>query len=311
VAIGRTLADPNDTRTGAAGANRELIAQGSANFVSSFIGAIPGSASFSRSLLDRAAGAMTRASGPIGAIAVALLALAFAPAGAFLPYATLAGILVVIAIKLVDVRFFASLYRHHRSDFVVCLVTALATVLLPLQYAVFVGVGLNLLLQLLVASRLRAYELVPTREGGFRESQPEDACDRSIRVLQLDGNLFFALGDAVESLLKNLERSTARVVVLRLRNTHSIDASLANSVVAFAKRMRAAGRHVLLCGLRGTTLATFEARFAAIPGGTANTLFASNDELLQSLGNAMNEARRLTGQSPVAPRDAGEWVYVI
>ena len=313
VAISRSLRSPEDTAT-TNDLNRELWSQGLANFLSSFVGAIPGSASFSRSTLDVVAGAATRASGPIGAVFVAVLAYTLAPAAEFLPQAALAGILVVIAFRLFDVSFFLRASKNHRGDFIVAVVTLLSTVLLPLQFAVFIGVAANLVIQLRVASRLRVAELIPAAGGRFREADIGQAHNAHVRVIQIDGNLFFALRDDLDQLLLGLRNSTEnQVVILRLRNTLSIDISIVEALAMFVQDMHSDGRHVILCGLSPHLYQPLsrDPRFA--PGANDHpVLLQRRGDVFQSLTEAMTLARRITGKPIHEEADDGAaWVYVV
>jgi SulP family sulfate permease len=324
VAIARTLRDPTETTPSARHVNRELWAQGTANFLSSLVGAIPGSASFSRSALDVAAGAATRASGPISAAAVAILAIMLAPAGQYLPLAALAGVLMVIAVRLFDLPFFLRAYRNHRGDFLVGLITFLSTILLPLQFAVFIGIAANLLLQLRVASRLRITELLPVTGGRYRESElnphhstnsTENFSPLPIRVIQIDGNLFFALRDELdETLLTLAQNPHTQVVIFRLRNTLSIDISVVESLAAFVKQMHARNRYVIFCGLSPHLYQPLSKDPRFVPSSpNFPTLLRREGALLSSLTEALHYAHRYTGLPEPDPNEdpSAAWVYVV
>jgi sulfate permease, SulP family len=313
VAISRTLGGASKPN-GSDGINRDLVAQGIANVVSSAVAAIPGSASFSRSMLDRVAGSVSRLSGIVNAIAVLVMVLLFAPLGKYLPLSVLAGVLVVIAWKLIDWSFIARVRQCHRADFAVFLISMGATVFLPLQYAVFLGIGANIAYQLRVASRLRAVELTVNAAGQFREitepgAQSTGNGSSDVRILQLDGNLFFGLRDELSIALDTLARSTARVHIIRLRNTHAIDLSILDTLGEHIQSMRRSDRHVLLCGIRPSLMSLLQ-KHPLFTDGRGTNLFPVGDSVFESLQRALDRAKQIGVRIETAHTEP-PWVYVI
>ena len=310
VAIARTLGQDESARP-AQDLNRELWAQGTSNLLSSAVGAIPGSASFSRSMLDFRAGSATRWSGVINAVCVGLFAVALAPAGRFLPLAVLAGILIVIAARLLDWRFMLRVARFHYADLGVCAITFLATILLPLQYAVFVGIGCSLVVQVAIASRLRAVELAIAPDGHFSESPRGQLRSAKLRILQLDGNLSFALRDELAEWLHTLFLSDAHVVIIRLRNTHSIDVSVLDCLAQFLLRMKQQSRHVLFCGIRPSLADAFH-RHPLMIDDRGEFLFLVGSGVFESLQKAV--AQGIARAAITSDDDLSTpmpWMYVI
>ena len=150
-----------------------------------------------------------------------------------------------------DWRYFRRVARTSRGDFAVLIGTFLATLLVPLAYAVFVGIALNLALYLRKASHLHMHEMVDTPAGPFIERPVSDRHgSRRVMFLQLEGDLFFGLADELGDRLSALGRSGVRVVVLRLKRTHSIDSTVLSVLEDFVKQMRDRDAYVLLCGVR-------------------------------------------------------------
>lgn len=246
--IGKSLAMQ---RGGRVSANQELFGQGATHVAGAFLGSIPGSASFSRSALNAYAGAHTALAGVFNAAFVLAIFLLAAPAAAYIPMSSIAAILFVIAYGLVDWRYFRRVARTSRGDFAVLAGTFLATLLMPLAYAVFVGIALNLALYLRKASQLHMLEMIDTPAGPFIERPVSDRHgSRRVMFLQLEGDLFFGLADELSDRLSALGRSGVRVVVLRLKRTHSIDSTVLGVLEDFVHQMRDRDAHVLLCGVR-------------------------------------------------------------
>ena len=132
--------------------NREVVGQGMANLVGSFFSSYPASGSFNRSGVNVAAGART----PLSAVAAAgflLVLLAFvAPLSHYLPMAAVAGILLMVAVGLIDVREIRHIARHDRRDVIVMAATFLLVVTIPLEWAILGGLAVHLVLSKLMPS---------------------------------------------------------------------------------------------------------------------------------------------------------------
>jgi len=176
--------------------NAELVGQGFMHVISGFLQCIPGTSSLSRSVLNVQAGAATRLSGAVIGLVTVVTALFLTPWARYIPLASLAAVLFVVAYALVDWRHILRIVRTDRADAAVCLITLTATLIAPLKYAVFIGVLLNLALYLRKASQLQLVEMLPTAEGPYRERDFKAGRERPpVVLLQLEGNLFFALAD--------------------------------------------------------------------------------------------------------------------
>jgi len=292
--IGKNLAGRNGARVSA---NQELFGQGLASLATSFMSSIPGSASFSRSALNQYAGARTAVASLFNAGLVLAIFLVAAPAARYVPMSSIAAILFVVAFGLIDWRHFLRLMRANPADGAVCFATFIATLFAPLQYAVFVGIALNLALYLRRASQLQVSEMVKPRGGPYLE-RPLRTSDglpaKDVMMVQLEGNLFFGVADELQDRLMEIERQGVRVVVLRLKRTHSIDATVMGVLESFTEAMQARGGHVVLCGLKEQTLAKLEAFGLVARIGKAN-VFATTYGVFQSARRALERARELVG----------------
>jgi sulfate permease, SulP family len=282
IAIGKTIA----ARTGESiVANQEFFAQGLKNFLTSFFQCIPGSGSFTRSILDYEAGAETRFAAVMNAIFVGVIVLTLGRFATFIPLAALAAVLFVVAFGLIDWRYPLRVWRADRSDAVVFLVTALSTIFLPLEYAIFLGIFLNIAFYLRSSARLHIAEMIPTPAGSFVERPIfDEAGNRQVVFVQLEGELFFAVADDLHERLASLRRSDVRVVILRLKRTHSIDASVLYVLERFVRDMHAANKHVLLCGIRD------EVRHALVGYGLIRLI--GRDNVFQAGGGVFTSAKR-------------------
>jgi SulP family sulfate permease len=139
--------------------NREILGLGLANLLGSLLRSVPVSASFSRSAVAEESGAVTPLHNVFAAAVVGLALLVLTPLFAYLPDAVLAAIIIVGASGLVAPGDFVKLWRTHRQDGVVALVTAGATLVLGIQEGIVVGVSAAALAVLHRLSRPRIVEL--------------------------------------------------------------------------------------------------------------------------------------------------------
>src|SRR5262249_17494642 len=123
--------------------NQLCLSEGLANLSGSFFHCFPGSGSLTRSAINHQAGASTQVAGVVSAGAVALIMLAFAPYARFIPRATLAGILVVSAFKMIDWHALSYHWRATRFDATIVAATSLAAVFISVEFCVLIGVFLS------------------------------------------------------------------------------------------------------------------------------------------------------------------------
>jgi len=282
-------------------ADREFFGQGLANLLGSFFQCIPGSGSFSRTALQVAAGARSRVASIVNALANASIFLALAPLAALIPLSSLAAILFLVAYGLVDTRSIWRIARTSRAEAAVCLVTLAATLLVPLTYAIYVGIFVSLSLYLRNASRLHLVEL--RLDNGQYEERPVRAFETQpgqAIFLQLQGDLFFGVADELAAKFRELVSSDVRVVILRLKRTHSIDATVLFTFEQFIKAMHAGGRHVIFCGVPPEVHRSLRAFGIEELVGKEN-IFGAAKGVFASAKMALERARVI-----LAPRAQGE-----
>jgi sulfate permease, SulP family len=297
VAIAKSLA----ARTGEEiSPNQEFFTQGFTNLISSFFQCIPGTGSFTRSALDLAAGGATRFSAVFNALFVGMIFLAGADLAHLIPRAALAGVLFVIAVGLIEWQYIPRVMRSSRPDAVVCAITFFATLVVPLQYAIFVGIFLNIALYLRQASHLHVMEMVPGAPGGaFMERELTDKSGgKQVVFLQVEGDLFFGVADELRDRLSNLTRpgSEARVVVFRLRRTHSIDSTALHVFEQFVRDMQAKAGHVILCGVKPQLTPVLK-NFGLIQLIGKENFFETGFGVFASAKAALRRAKQIVGAS--------------
>ncbi len=226
--------------------NQEFVGQGLSNISAAFFSAYSGSGSFTRSAVNHRAGAVSPLSGVYAGIVVAVTVLLFANLAAYLPIAALAGMLLVVAYGMVDRHALKLSLTATRSDRAAVIVTFLATIFLHLEYAVFIGVGLSIVLYLARISRpdVRRWSPPESMTGGEASPQP---CPQ-LPVIQVDGSIFFgSISFVKESLLRILRaHPQTSHLVIRMGAVNHLDASGAHGLLEIIDELRQRGGNLLL-----------------------------------------------------------------
>ncbi len=225
-----------------------------ANLTGGFFQAVPGSGSVTRSPINYQAGAATRFSGVIASIGVALIVLLFAPLLHYMPRAALAGLLLITAARLIDVKRLSYAIKASRYDAGLVMLTALVGVFVDLDTAVLLGVALSILLFVPRAAKLKSRELVVAPERVVRERVPSDPSDPSTLIFDFEGELFFGAAPELEKYLEELgERITKdniKYLVLRLKRVRHPDAVVIQRIDQFVRDETDRGVVVLLAGVQ-------------------------------------------------------------
>src|SRR5207253_3427007 len=149
--------------------NQQCLSEGAANLAGSFFRCFPGSGSLTRSAVNQQAGAVSQWSGVFSAVAVAGTVLLFAPLAQFIPQSSLAGLLMLAAYRMVDRKQLAFHLRATRFDAGVVLATALAAVLVSVEFCIVIGVFLSVLRSVPRVAQVRMAQLTLTPEQRIRE----------------------------------------------------------------------------------------------------------------------------------------------
>jgi SulP family sulfate permease len=295
IAVGKSLAARAGHRFDA---SRQLVGEGLCNIGAALVGGFASSGSFSRTAVNFEAGAVTRMSCIASGVLVLVLVLAFAPLANLIPIAALAGTLVHIGLKLVDVARLKVMFDTTTGDRIVLLTTFAAVLIVEhLETALGIGVAVSVYYALRRAEgfKLRVLSLGPDghlREFGVLESEQPEA----VTVLNLQGELYFAAAEELHDELVRLLDSHAKFVVLRVQEAYNLDATTAQAIVKVAHEARKRGGRLLLCGVRPGMYGTFE-RAGLIPEIGQDALFVAEREILGSTRRAVRYAHELAAAS--------------
>lgn len=242
--------------------NQEFIGQGLSNMIGSFFSSYASSGSFTRTGVNYDAGARTPLAAVIAAVALMLILLLIAPLTAYLPIPAMAGILLLVAWNLVDFHHIRTIIKTSRQEAAVLAITFLATLLVELQFAIYIGVMLSLMLYLNRTSHPGFVTLVADHEGLHQrfvnvanKDLPE--CPQ-LKILRVDGSLFFgAVNYFAEELSASTRRNPEQAHILIVGGgINFIDVAGAETLANEAHRLHREGRKLYLCSLKGDVVET-------------------------------------------------------
>jgi SulP family sulfate permease len=221
----------------------ELIGLGLGNIVVPFFGGIAATGALARTATNVRAGARSPVAAVVHSLVVLLAILLLAPLVAFVPMASLAGLLLIVAWNMSEVRHFLNIVRiAPKSDVAVLVFCYVLTVLFDMVIAVSFGVVLAALLFM-----RRTAELTHSRFLDATQGESEFELAPGVALYEIAGPLFFGAAQNAMGAIGNVG-SDARVVVLSLGGVPSIDATGFVALESAIRRLRALKKHVVLAG---------------------------------------------------------------
>jgi SulP family sulfate permease len=243
VSIARAIAARSEQRING---DQEFIGQGLSNLVGSFFSSYAGSGSFTRSGINYQAGARTPMAAIFAALMLAIVLLVVAPLTAYLPMPAMAGIILLVAYNLIDFHHIRQTLRASRSDASVLVTTFLATLFMELEFAIYIGVILSLVLYLNRTSKPRIYTVAPDPADSLRRMAVKTAglkeCPQ-LRIVRIDGSLFFGAVNHVAGTFHMFEQRDPerRHTLIVASGINFIDAAGAELLIQEARRRRRNG----------------------------------------------------------------------
>ncbi len=230
--------------------SKELIGQGIASLVGGFLHAPPSSGSTARTAVNIGSGARTRASAAMSGLLVLPAALWLKDLIQFIPLTALGAVVVVSATRIVNWRHVKLTWNSSMTSRWVMIVTFLATLVFPLQQAIFMGIGLSLIFYLYESSQLNVSYLRVEKNGKYYEYSElhfwED--DKPIVLMSVEGPLHFAAVDVFEKHLDHALEVGAKVVIIRLRSAQIVASTALAVLASEIRHAHLMDAHILICG---------------------------------------------------------------
>ncbi len=230
----------------------DFIGQGAANLAASFFRGMPNGGSLSGTAMVVNAGARSRWSNFLAGVLVAVTVLLFAPLVERIAMPALAGLLIVIGFRTLDFISIRTVWQTGTIPGLVMLLTLFATLVMPLQYAVLMGVGLSILLFVFhQANRLQLVELVPSDKGALPVEQPapKRLSSHKVTALYPYGSLFYAAAKTFEENLPAAEDAKQSIVIFIFRGYEKFGSTMIAVLDRYNQVLQDNGGKLMLSGI--------------------------------------------------------------
>jgi len=268
--------------------NVELVGQGIANMLSPLFGGIPATGAIARTATNIRSGARSPVAGVIHALTLLIILLVAAPLASYIPLATLAAVLFVVAWNMGEWNEIGGILQMGFTSGAVWLVTFVLTVFADLTVAVGVGMALASLLYIYRIAETSTVSAVTDDyiRDGLSHSLQGRIIPPYVTLLRIHGPFLFGTTEKLVEATANIE-AFAPVVILRLRNMTAIDATGIHAIETFAKRLQSSGRSLLLCGaMEQPSKLLLQPRFLDQVG---------RENLMPNIQTALDRAREVYG----------------
>jgi SulP family sulfate permease len=292
VSIARSVASRSHQRIDG---NQEFIGQGLSNIVGSFLSSYAGSGSFTRSGINYQAGARTPMSAIFSAAILMLIVLLIAPLTAYLPVSAMGGVILIVAYNLIDFHHISEILVTNRTETAILLVTFFATLLLELEFAIYLGVLLSLILFLAKTSKPEIAVLAPDKSNPKRtmvdvRTKPVPECPQ-LRVIRIERSVYFGSVNYLQSRLEEIvEKKGIKHILIDASRINYVDMAGANMLTIQAERLKTQGGGLYFCGLK-PELWEFLAEGKYVKSIGANAFFNHKTEAIASIFKRLDKSK--------------------
>lgn len=267
--------------------------QGAANVAVGFVGGIPVGGSLSGTILIQAMGGRSRWANISTGVFTLAAVLLIAPLIEKIPMPTLAGLLVVIGLSMINVPRIQTVWNTGASSLTVMVLTFVASLVAPIHIAVALGVVAHIAVHIFrSADAVRLEQIVLQDDGLFAEAEaPVQLPSNDVVVLQPVGSLFFAGVDELDEKLPNIGDARGTVVIFRLRDRDEVGSTFIRSIERYTRDLHEAGNTLMLEGMSQHALDQMQ-RTALIDLIGEENVFSGQPQFFASLREAQDAAER-------------------
>ncbi|NUN09703.1 MAG: sulfate permease [Ignavibacteriaceae bacterium] len=238
--------------------NVELVAQGVANVASPLFGGIPVTGAIARTAANIKNGGRTPIAGITHAVTLLLIMLLFGEWAKLIPMATLAAILVMVAVNMSEYHVFRRILKSPKSDVIVLLTTFGLTVIFDLTVAIEVGMILAVILFMRRMANEANINIIRGEMQDEEEKEDINSISKKsvppgVEVYEINGPMFFGAATKFKELMMEME-TPPKVMILRMRNVLAIDATGLNLLSEIIAENKKTGTHLLLSGVHAQPL---------------------------------------------------------
>ncbi len=273
--------------------NQEFIGQGLSNIVGSFFSAYVATGSFNRSATNYDAGARTPFAAIFAGLFLIVLLLLVAPFTAYLPKAAMAGLLFMVAWRLIDFHHINRIIRADRKEATVMIVTFLGTLFLELEFAILLGVMLSLMFYLRKTSRPRVIPRLPDPNSPHRQftssvTLPE--CPQ-LKILRIEDSLYFGSVTHVREMFRLFREHypEQKHLLLLTKGINQVDIAGAELLVNETEWRRRMGGNLYLYRLKDSACEILE-RGGYMDILNRDHIYNSKEEAINHIFNKLDKA---------------------
>jgi SulP family sulfate permease len=245
ISIGKSLAAKTGARLDA---NQAMFSIGASNIACALLSGMPASGSLTRSSLAESSGIHTPVASILSGLIILAGAFAVGPFTKYIPQCTLAVLVIAIGISLINKRTIKIVTRATRSDAIVFGMTFGSSMLLPLDTAIYIGVGVSIMLFLKKVARPDMVEYAFNEKGELAEMPNQSSRELpEVSIVHVEGELFFGAADLFRDQMRRIcEDPNLKIVVLKMRNAHHMDATGVMALEELVRYMNEMGRYLIL-----------------------------------------------------------------
>jgi len=245
ISIGKSLAAKTGARMDT---NQAMFSIGMANIGCAFFSGMPASGSLTRSSLNTNSGGKTVLASYISGAVVFIGAFLLGPFTAYIPQCALAVLVIAIGTSLVNKHAIRVVMRTTKSDAAVFLITFGSGTILPLDTAIYVGVGTSIILFLKKVARPEMIEYAFNDRGELAQTSETIKRDTpEVSIVHVEGELFFGAADLFRDQMRRIcEDPNLKIVILKMRNAHNMDATGVMALEELVRYMGELGRYLIL-----------------------------------------------------------------
>jgi SulP family sulfate permease len=272
--------------------NQEFIGQGLSNIFGSFFSAYVATGSFNRSGANYDAGARTPLAAASAGVLLIGLVLLVAPLTSYLPMAAVAGLLFLVAWRLINFTQIKKILRADKNEALVLSVTFFSTLFLKLEFAILLGVMLSLMFFLRKTSKPKLEPRAPDPKNRKRKFMPGSSfleCPQ-MKILQLDDSLYFGSVSHVGELLRRYREHypDQRHLFLLTQGVNQIDVAGAELLVNETNARKAIGGDMYIYQLKDSAMKVLN-RGGYIDELNPANIFDSKEEAISTIFSRLDK----------------------
>ena len=241
--------------------DKELIGQGVCNIIMPFFNGIPATAAIARSAVNIREGAKTRMAGIIHGLILLIIILLLSPIAKYIPKAFLAGMLMYVSARMINVQEFRTIIKISRSESIVLFATFGLTVLTDLVFAVEVGMVLAIFLVFVRLTKI--IDIRPMTEYSSDTSinniiAANPNLTGAVGVYTLNGPFFFGAMNVFDKKITEQLDVKKMAIILRMKYVPFVDSTGVTRLNEFIKERQKEKSIVFLSGLHPPVKETLE-----------------------------------------------------